>query len=743
MLCGSCTAFDISRLLKEAHNDGGRGYTSFGDKLTEQALARNPQDFFAQHKDLEAVRESASSCDLCHAIWHDYCQYCTQPYTNPSSYQPDASSLVMRSEGSLGAGRIYITARPHSTSAVFRHDKSQVVVFRHGENQSFQILAWFDVFVEDHETVDTRDILLKPIAPDGGSTGWVCRAQEWLDDCLKNHKSCKTEIGPFALPTRVLEIFDLAADSTCSIRLVDGKGRVAPFAALSYSWEGESAQMLKADSLDRFRKGFSSSELPATMRDAVVVAKRMGLRYLWIDALCIFQDDAEDFARESAKMRDIYRGALFTINGSTAGKISDGLLSDRLRPSWTCALPWTNRDSTTAVVQLRSCNEMREVRVERSPINSRGWCLQENVLAQRTLWIGAPVHIFECTSGQVDEAGRSRESTERYRNKAHIGKIEREWRYARFRQLARFIGIPVVVHYQWPTFGNRLYSRPRAMLVRGAAVGSLQSNDTFWTYYDHWREIVLIYSRRQWSQQNDTLPALSGLAIHFYRALRDDYLAGIWKHDIVRGLNWNWMPHRNYKPPQSVIAPTWSWASVQPSQIFYWNCDWHDRVKILVKLLQHSITLTTADPFGRVEQAFIVMQGPFLLMPTPFPQIASSEDRLSLLGTVYEQQCSPEGNTEFHTRHKPHEGQKFGLLHLLNVERRPYGYMRGRTARSNDIDEHTNLLLLETCRDSHGWRRVGHIRFRLAQSEIDPTKSKSWRKEFYSHAWMRRDIHMV
>ena len=204
------------------------------------------------------------------------------------------------------------------------------------------------------------------------------------------------------------------------VRLIDAQGLKEPYVALSYSWGAESAQMLEADSEDQFRNELPPAALPPTMKDTVTVTGELGIQYLWIDALCIFQDSAKDFVKETSKMGDIYRGAIVTIAGSKAAKISDGLLDHREPPAWTCELPWHNGQEPEPSVHLRPSKEFAETSLKESPINNRGWCLQESLLAPRTLWLGSPVNVFECASGQVDEAGRTIESTERYRSKAMI-----------------------------------------------------------------------------------------------------------------------------------------------------------------------------------------------------------------------------------------------------------------------------------------------------------------------------------
>ena len=77
--------------------------------------------------------------------------------------------------------------------------------------------------------------------------------------------------------------------------------------------------------------GVATSTLPATIQDAIIVTRKLGLRYLWVDALCIFQDSTSDKDAEIAKMDQIYQNARLTISAASAEKCQDGFLAPR---SW-------------------------------------------------------------------------------------------------------------------------------------------------------------------------------------------------------------------------------------------------------------------------------------------------------------------------------------------------------------------------------------------------------------------------
>jgi hypothetical protein len=75
---------------------------------------------------------------------------------------------------------------------------------------------------------------------------------------------------------------------------------------------------LKKDNFRDMVQSITISELPKTFRDAVVVTRRLGIPFLWIDSLCIIQDSPEDWATESSSMRLVYKNCLVNITATVA-----------------------------------------------------------------------------------------------------------------------------------------------------------------------------------------------------------------------------------------------------------------------------------------------------------------------------------------------------------------------------------------------------------------------------------------
>jgi Heterokaryon incompatibility protein (HET) len=89
--------------------------------------------------------------------------------------------------------------------------------------------------------------------------------------------------------------------------------------------------------------------------DAIVVTKALGLRYLWIDSLCIIQDDEDDWLAESKTMGTLYERAVVTLAASTAPDSTHGLFLERLYSELqvpSVQLPFIRRDTTSGVQEV-------------------------------------------------------------------------------------------------------------------------------------------------------------------------------------------------------------------------------------------------------------------------------------------------------------------------------------------------------------------------------------------------------
>ncbi|KAH6983946.1 heterokaryon incompatibility protein-domain-containing protein, partial [Ilyonectria destructans] len=201
------------------------------------------------------------------------------------------------------------------------------------------------------------------------------------------------------LPTRVIDV-----DSTPRLH-ISGDGEVGRWVALSYCWGGDSTFTLNSTSFNNLPTGLPLLDFPLTLRDAVLVTRALGVRYLWIDSLCIFQDDKDDWAVEASRMSDVYSHAVVTIAATSAESVNDGFLGRR-KAYFSCAFPWRRHDNVNSrPVLLRiPCDYFSD---QTKQLNSRwayrGWTFQEELLSQRLLCYMTERMIWYCRKGRAVE----------------------------------------------------------------------------------------------------------------------------------------------------------------------------------------------------------------------------------------------------------------------------------------------------------------------------------------------------
>ncbi|RYP65127.1 hypothetical protein DL769_006406 [Monosporascus sp. CRB-8-3] len=201
-----------------------------------------------------------------------------------------------------------------------------------------------------------------------GSAGCFELASQWLADCLAHHSrlKCPKSSDP-ELPTRVVDVGP--ADGSASPRLLTTRGQRGKYLALSYCWgmvpffATTSVNKVDLESLIPLEK------LPCTVRDAVILTRRLGFRYLWVDSLCIIQgtdkEALRDWERESLHMKKVFGGALLTISATGAANAHESLFRDR--PPFKvpyCGIPMARDDNE--MVYLGVNIEDQAVRLHKS-----------------------------------------------------------------------------------------------------------------------------------------------------------------------------------------------------------------------------------------------------------------------------------------------------------------------------------------------------------------------------------------
>lgn len=233
-----------------------------------------------------------------------------------------------------------------------------------------------------------------------------------MNRCLRTHKSCTSEGQP-RLPKRVL-LIQAIQDGSIRVRLVEPDQECAAFAALSHCWGPEQTCVTTVNTLQDRKKNIPWDSIPTTFKDAIIYALKCDINYLWIDSLCIIQDDASDWEMESSRMADIYQYASLTLAATSSSGDSQGcFFKEKYEGHLEINLPQDVGTCRIAVRRpLKHWNNLTPTLLKKHfPLLSRGWAFQERLLAPRILHFCESELIWECRETTTCECGGLGERT--------------------------------------------------------------------------------------------------------------------------------------------------------------------------------------------------------------------------------------------------------------------------------------------------------------------------------------------
>ena len=363
------------------------------------------------------------------------------------------------------------------------------------------------------------------------------------------------------VPTRLLDIH--AVDSTGQIFLVLSEARLTgPYATLSHCWGKAKTMKLSSRNIDELQSGIKLEALSTSYKEGITLARRLGLQYIWIDSLCIVQDDESDWRREAAQMANIFRYGEISIATAAAADNSDPCFternSNRIRlPAYTAS--WT---------QLPPCEYyllpggLYFGQVQDSPLQKRAWVLQETVLAPRELSLCKSQFWWTCLELQACE-----------------------------------------------TFPNGVPSR--GQFSRGTIDSVSVSKDDRVERYYNWNTLMEKFSRCGLTVLSDRTIALSGIAQHREENLGDRYIAGMWMSQLPRHLMWNVTKGSDSQfRPTKYRAPSWSWLSIERSIEFQNLSEIHLNARDVCHLIDVHLKFYDHNRYGLISGGYIKLCGP-------------------------------------------------------------------------------------------------------------------------------------
>ncbi|KAI9868480.1 MAG: hypothetical protein M1813_005924 [Trichoglossum hirsutum] len=402
----------------------------------------------------------------------------------------------------------------------------------------------------------------------------IGQTKQWLKNCLENHQpACSPLVDHELLPKRLIRVWK--SGSRYHVQLVEPENKVEYF-CLSYRWGigHASCTTVKANLVAR-KNAIPWDGLPTVLRQALEFTYKLGGEYLWIDSLCIIQDDVLDWSNESKKMAGIYKSAILTLAASCAEDSDEDLFYSPSKTEIGIKVEGLGRFGVTDDIFVRA---LAPHRLEVFPLHRRAWVYQERLLSPRYLHFSLVELIWECNTGIFCQCSGEDIKSERGMGEKTIG---------RFAKASFWWGI------EWD-------KEQKAFRLKEHMKGS------------SWNKVVQEYSSHSITYRKDRLPAISGIAKQFRElGQNSDYLAGLWKDTFFENLMWH-ASFRSASMTRSTewIAPTWSWSSVGAGVQFFGE-PWVDlEISNRVSLLDALCEPVYGDDTMNLKFASMTIRGP-------------------------------------------------------------------------------------------------------------------------------------
>jgi hypothetical protein len=508
-------------------------------------------------------------------------------------------------------------------------------------------------------------------------TSTIDVASAWLRDCVTNHQGTCFNNDESRLPNRVLAI----GAASSEIRLVETNNSQGRYACLSHCW-GDSQLLTTTKATLEANEPIEWHKLPRTFQDAIQVARSLGLEYLWIDSLCIVQDDKDDWVRESKEMCAIYENSYLTIAATGALNATAGLFLKEKRSheisGTTLAgvdfrfISWRTEHMHPSIVFDKS--------YEFLPLLTRAWVFQERMLSPRFLHFGKTELILEC------------------RNKTRC-----ECEYPEHHDL---------------TDHKREH---HATFVQPTTADLVQ----------RWHGLVESYCPLNLSFCSDKLPALSGLARQMAKERpQAEYLAGLWSDSLEVDLLW-----MNYRCDYSGLrlpipmptkwqAPSWSWASTNAmidfplsTQSGSKNSSTNATLEMCFTIRDAQTDLATEDPTGQVQRGSITITGRLFqveFVEDGWPQyIVTPDNHLQFALAVNNSGTITQGVNDQNRVHFDFPANPLrrsgvsifnhGGIKCLHMARIRFRYYQGR------IEHEEYAMVVEQLSSTNSYQRIGMV----------------------------------
>lgn len=433
-------------------------------------------------------------------------------------------------------------------------------------------------------------------------------ARDLISECMSSHQECPSQIDGKFLPTRLINIQPDSEGGNPRLKLQSSRAVPAgsPYVALSYCWGDYKPPCMTTNlhgNADDNLRSLLWDDLPKTFQDAVKFTLALGVKFLWIDSICIIQGDSEDWNSEAPNMNSVYKNSYVTLAALCGRDSRHGLQTCSMKETLSPVVQ-LRVEQSTHILYARPCHYLDDrIRDEadpdspfysRYPLLLRAWTYQERLVSSRVIFLTESEMIYQCLCHVTCECGSE-----------------------------------IQDYYPQEDKPYDLKKRKIGLATQGVFDNS--------TKYEHgariWRhDVVTEYSALVLSDPRDRLPAIGAIAEQFQASrVGDQYLAGLWSNTLLEDLLWicQGFFDRNFAFKEALERyaglPTWSWASVR-SPVYYNN---FGPVVHKAKVVHAHCNYTNNKTFGTLENSQLQLQGRVLVCMLEWVGVPDEEDRLN------------------------------------------------------------------------------------------------------------------
>lgn len=388
------------------------------------------------------------------------------------------------------------------------------------------------------------------------------------------------------LPRRILDVGSTNG-SLIQLKELDAKDTTVPkYACLSHCWGASRPSRTVAANLDSHKEEIPWSSLPPVFQDSIAYVRKLGISLIWIDSLCIVQDDKDDWRVEASKMASIYQNAYLVLSASKSPNSEDGLFGgiDGESNPTIILIPSSSQGSALcfrkSFTHLPGYMDQKLVKKSPLPTFNRGWIFQERLLASRVLHFGPQELSWECLEESACQC------TGTYSSSTGNGAADTAL-----------------------TMSAQRILRPKVVY-----------NQDYWKQLDEarlikvWHMLVEDYTRLHLTFESDIFPAMSGIAKSFQQHTESKFVAGMCVKSLLCDLAWHKETTSSsptekfewHQRPRAWRAPTWSWASaLGPVQFL----DMGNGLVPLCELEEVKCLPYQSDPTGELKSGHLLLRG--------------------------------------------------------------------------------------------------------------------------------------